>query len=164
MFTSPMRIGLAIAATLVLMASHSFIYQAGQDSVLVEWHKAKAGDAMAHAAAEARARERERQIATQLRTAEDRHVQEVNRRSADASGARLELERLRTQLATGSVPLCSAAQEPAAARGSDAPALISELFEQCSVALSEVAAEADRIAGQVTGLQLYIKANQEAAP
>jgi len=165
MLSTSIRIALAIAMGLALLASHGFVYQAGQDSILSQWHQAKAADAMAQAASEARARERERQISNQLRTAEDRHVQEVSRRSADASGARLELERLRTQIAAGTaVPACTAAQASTAGAGFDAPPALSELFEQCSVALSDVAAEADRLAGQVTGLQSYIQATQEPAP
>lgn len=165
MLSTPIRIALAIAMGLALLASHGFMYQAGQDSILSQWHQVKAADAMAQADSEARARDRERQISKQIRTAEDRHVQEVSRRSADASGARLELERLRTQIAAGiAVPACTASQASTSAARVDAPAAYSELFEQCSVALSDVATEADRLAGQVTGLQSYIQATQEPAP
>ncbi len=164
MVSTSIRIAVAMAAVFALLASHQFAYQAGQDSILGQWHKAKAEDASAWAAAEVRARERERQIAFQLRTAEDRHAQEVTRRAADASGARHELERLRTQITSSSLPTCGAAQAASATRGADAPTTFPELFSQCSIALSDLAAEADRLAGQVSGLQNYLHATQEPSP
>lgn len=106
--------------------------------------------------AEELARKREQSLSVYRQQAEEKYVQEKTRAAAAASRARNELDGLRNELyALGP---SSARKGPAATGRADGPArLEGELLGQCATALVGVAAEADRLAASVVGLQAYVK-------
>lgn len=110
--------------------------------------------------AEQAARDREQSLSVFRQQAEEKYVQEKIRAAAAASRARTELDGLRDALYRSS----SVAQDPGTACRADGPAPERELFGQCATALVGMAAEADRLAANVVGLQGYVKAVCAAAP
>lgn len=112
--------------------------------------------------AEQAARQREQSLSVFRQQAEEKYVQEKNRAAAAASRARTELDGLRDALyAARTVP----GQGACTAGGADARArLEGELLGQCASALVGMAAEADRLAAVVVGLQGYVKGVCLAGP
>lgn len=103
--------------------------------------------------AEQAARDKEQALLVFRQQAEEKYVQEKNRAAAAASRARTELDGLRDTLyRSGPV-----AQDPGAACRADGPTPERELFGQCATALVGMAAEADRLASNVVGLQGYVQ-------
>ena len=102
--------------------------------------------------AEQAARDREQTLSVFRQQAEEKYVQEKNRAAAAASRARAELDGLRDALYR-STPV---AQTPGATCRTDDTATQRELFGQCASALVGMAAEADRLAANVVGLQGYV--------
>lgn len=103
--------------------------------------------------AEQAARDREQTLSVFRQQAEEKYVQEKNRAAAAASRARAELDGLRDALYR-STPV---AQDPTATCRTDGTATQRELFGQCASALVGMAAEADRLAANVVGLQGYVR-------
>ena len=112
--------------------------------------------------AEQAARQREQSLSVFRQQAEERYVQEKTKAAAAASRARSELDGLRDELyAARTVP----GQSACTAGGADARArLEGELLGQCASALVGMAAEADRLAAIVVGLQGYVKGVCMAGP
>jgi len=105
--------------------------------------------------AEQAARDREQALSVFRKQAEEKYVQEKNRAAAAASRARTELDGLRDALyASRPGP---ASQDAAATCRTDDTATQRELFGQCASALVGMAAEADRLAANVVGLQGYVR-------
>ena len=106
--------------------------------------------------AEKASRDREHALSISRQQAEEKYVQEKTRAAAAANRARTELDGLRDELyATRSGP---GPKDPAApGRADGAARLEGELLGQCAAALVGVAAEADRLAAGVVGLQSYVK-------
>lgn len=105
------------------------------------------------ASEEARAREATLNAARQK--AEEFYVAEKRKAAAAARGARTELDGLRDEL----YALGTTAAGPGSATTCrvDAGTPERELLGQCAAALVGVAAEADRMAAQVIGLQGYVR-------
>lgn len=103
--------------------------------------------------AEQAARDREQALLGFRQQAEEKYVQEKNRAAAAASRARTELDGLRDAIYR-STPVT---QDPAATCRTDDAATQRELFGQCASALVGMAAEADRLAANVVGLQGYVR-------
>lgn len=103
--------------------------------------------------AEQAARDREQALSGFRQQAEEKYVQEKNRAAAAASRARTELDGLRNAIYR-STPVT---QDSAAICRTDDTATQRELFGQCASALVGMAAEADRLAAVVLGLQGYVK-------
>ena len=103
--------------------------------------------------AEQAARDREQALSVFRQQAEEKYVQEKTRAAAAASRARTELDGLRDAIYR-STPV---AQDPGATCRIDDSATQRELFGQCATALVGMAAEADRLAANVVGLQGYVQ-------
>ena len=127
--------GLLLAAATVW--HYSEVRQAGKDG---------------YAKAEADMRERTDQDAKDRSEANERvtdaYIKQRDAVARAAAGARAESERLREQLAA--LPAADSASGP----GADGSP-IAELLGACADRYQAVAAEADRLAGQVRGLQKY---------
>jgi hypothetical protein len=110
------------------------------------------------AQAEQAARDQEFQFAEAARKAADEYAQNVARQRAAAAGSRAELDRLRDALAT-SAPgaACPGASAP---RGPDVAGTLRDLLGSCAATLQDLAAEADRLEGKLTGLQDHVRATQ----
>lgn len=112
--------------------------------------------------AEQAARDREQTLSVFRQQAEEKYVQEKTRAAAAASRARTELDGLRDALYAARTVL---GQNAGTAGRADGPArLEGELLGQCASALVGVAAEADRLAAVVVGLQGYVKGVCLAGP
>ena len=109
--------------------------------------------------AEQTARDREQALSVFRQQAEEKYVKEKTRAAAAASRARTELDGLRDALSAA-----RPGQDPSAACRADGVAPERELFGQCATALVGVAAEADRLAAVVVGLQGYVKGVCLAGP
>ena len=106
--------------------------------------------------AEKAARDREQTLSVYRQQAEEKYVQEKTRAAAAANRARSELDGLRHELyAIG--PSTAGKGAPATGRADGGARLEGELLGQCATALVGVAAEADRLAASVIGLQSYVK-------
>lgn len=103
--------------------------------------------------AEQAARDREQALSVFRKQAEEKYVQEKNRAAAAASRARTELDGLRDAI----YRFTPVSQDPAATCRTDDTATQRELFGQCASALVGMAAEADRLAANVVGLQGYVR-------
>ena len=112
--------------------------------------------------AEEAARQREQSLSVFRQQAEEKYVQEKTRAAAAASRARTELDGLRDALHAART---GPGQDPGAACRADGPARPEgELLGQCAAALVGMAAEADRLAAVVVGLQGYVKGVCLAGP
>lgn len=114
----------------------------------------KADHAQALATAEAQARAREHQMATAKQKAEEAHESTKKQSQRAIAGARSELERLRDVLATRA----TAADTAAPGRTDGAACTERELLGEGAGHLADLAAEADRLATTLTGLQGYVRA------
>jgi hypothetical protein len=111
--------------------------------------------------AEMAARQREQSLSLFKQQAEEKYVQEKRRAAAAASRAGAELDGLRNELYAARPG--TAAQDPTPTGRADG-ATERELLGQCATALVGVAAEADRLAANVVGLQGYVKGVCLAGP
>lgn len=148
-----------VAAVLVglLSWSHLAAHRSGKESVQADWDKDIAARTLQVMQAEQAARKRERDLVEAKTKAEELYVKAKNDAAVAATGARSELGRLRDELAHAGGG--GASKDPAAPGGVDgAPRLEQELLGQCAAAITDMAAEADRLAAVVVGLQSYIKA------
>ena len=106
--------------------------------------------------AEQAARDREQTLSVFRQQAEEKYVKEKTRAAAAASRARTELDGLRDELyafnpsSTGNAPATPS-------RADGAARLEGELLGQCATALVGMAAEADRLAANLIGLQGYVQ-------
>ena len=106
--------------------------------------------------AEQAARDREQTLSVFRQQAEEKYVKEKTRAAAAASRARTELDGLRDELyAFNPSPTGKAPATPGRADG--AARLEGELLGQCASALVGMAAEADRLAANLIGLQGYVQ-------
>lgn len=106
--------------------------------------------------AEQAAREREQTLVQARQRVEEAYVQEKRKANAAAIRASTQLDGLRDELYALSAPGPTGADSTPACRV-DAGTLERELLGQCATALVGVAAEADRMAAQVLGLQGYVR-------
>lgn len=141
-----LRLTLALVVAVLLTATHWKAYMAGQGAV-----HAKYQGQVAKAVEGARSAEQALLVAKQ-RT-EEAHEQDKRKAAVAAAAARTELDRLRLALARRGEPTPGA---PACACADDTRAPERELLGACATDLQGLAAEADRLAGKVTGLQAYV--------
>ena len=103
--------------------------------------------------AEKSARDREQALSVSRQQAEEKYVQEKTKAATAANRARGELDGLRNELYALSAPKPgTSATAPSRA---DAGPIERQLLGECASALVGVAAEADRLAAVVVGLQRY---------
>lgn len=106
--------------------------------------------------AEQAARRQEHDLLTARQKAEEQYELEKRKAAGAATRARAELDGLRNELyAIG--PSTAGKSAPATGRADGAARIEGELLGQCATALVAVAAEADRLAANVIGLQSYVK-------
>ena len=114
----------------------------------------KAEHAQAVATEQANARAKEQILVTAKHQAEEAHAVTKKQSQRAIAGARSELDRLRDVLATRST-----ATDPTTSTGTDgATCQERELFGESAGHLADMAAEADRLAATLTGLQGYVTA------
>lgn len=115
----------------------------------------KQGYAQSLQRAEELARKREHDLLAARQKAEDQYDLEKRKAAAAVTRSRSELDGLRNELYAISPP---GAKDPSAALRADGRAgLERELLGSCASTLVGVAAEADRLAAVVVGLQGYVK-------
>lgn len=143
------RVIATFLVAVLLTATHWKFYVLGKHAVIDQIR-------IEAAANEKAARAREHALVAAKQKAEEAYEAKklTNRRAI--AGAQSELGRLRDTLAAR-----AATQTAPACTRTDAATTERELFGQCAQALTDVAAEADRHAATVTGLQSYIKAVHE---
>lgn len=114
----------------------------------------KAEHAQALATAESTARTREQELSTAKHQAEEAHAVTKKQSQRAIAGARSELDRLRDVLAAR-----SATTDPTTSPRTDgATCQERELLGEGAGHLADMAAEADRLAATLTGLQGYVTA------
>jgi hypothetical protein len=140
------RVTAALLTLVVLACTHWKAYVEGKQIKQAEFNQMVAN-------ATQRFREREQAMVDAKQKAEEAHEQDKRKSAAAAVAARNELDRLRLALAGRG----RAAQDPAAQpRVDDTGAAERELLGACAGELQTMAAEADRLAVKVTGLQGYV--------
>jgi hypothetical protein len=141
-----LRLTLAAIALLVLAGTHWKAYVSGGDAVRAQ-HQGQV------IAAEQSARTKERELLTAKQRTEEAYEQDKRKAATAAAAARTELDRLRVALARRGEPAPGATSSTSTddARGPER-----ELLGACAADLQSMAAEADRLAGKVTGLQGYV--------
>lgn len=150
------RVWVAAIVLVVLGATHFTAYRSGKAVVRAARDKERAELSARALQAEQQARKRERQMVAQRQKLEERYAEDKRKAAAAAAGAQSELGRLRDAIATA--PSCGAPTDPAAAtRAAGASRLELELLGNCATALTDLAAEADRLETRVVGLQQYVK-------
>ena len=127
---------------------------AGRAEVQAQWDADKAQRMAAALAASEAARAKEAALRAQRDKVEADYAKARKNAASAAASAGAELERLRDQIARGaaSAPRGGAS---AAAVGVDGTRA-GDLLGACAGALSEMARDADRIAGKLTALQGYV--------
>jgi hypothetical protein len=105
--------------------------------------------------AEQAARSREHDLLAARQKAEERYELEKRKAAVAGSRARSELDGLRNELYA--IPAPSPKDPAPAIRADDRATLERELLGSCAKTLVGMAAEADRLAAVVVGLQTYVK-------
>lgn len=106
--------------------------------------------------AEEEARRREHDMLAARQKAEERYDQEKRKAAVAGSRARSELDGLRNELYAISPP--ADPKDPAPTLRADGRATLErELLGNCATTLVGMAAEADRLAAVIVGLQTYVK-------
>lgn len=150
------KVWAALVLAVVLGATHFTAYRAGRAHVRAAWDKERAELATKALDAERAARKKEQALAAERKKLEDRYAQDKRKAADAAAGAQSDLDRLRDALAAA--PGCPATANPAAAsRAAGASRLELDLLGACATALTDLAAEADRLETRVVGLQSYVK-------
>ena len=129
----------------------------------IGYDRAQAEYTAAALVADQAARAKEHQLQATVATLGQQHEKTKQRAAVAAAAAGAELDGLRSDLAARDG---AAGANPAATCGTDAARagrIERELLQQCAAALQTVAAEADRIAGRLSGLQDYVRAVVPAA-
>lgn len=147
-------VGLAMVA--VLGATHFTAYRTGRAHVRALWDKERAELTAKALEAEQAARKKEKALATQRQEVEKRYVDEKRKAAAAAAASQSALDGLRNELATA--PSGQACRDTAAAeRAAGGARLERELLGACASALTDLAAEADRLEARIVGLHQYVK-------
>jgi hypothetical protein len=149
------RVLIAIALVGILSFTHFAAYRGGKAAVRAEWDKDIAVRAEAALKAEQAARAKEQALTQARQQTEVKYVEEKRKAAAAAAAAKSDLDRLRDTLAAPGGETC---RDPgAASRVAGASRLESELLGHCAQALTDLAAEADRLEARIVGLQAYVK-------
>lgn len=118
------------------------------------WRAYKVGGNAVEAKYQAQTLTLERKLVQDRQKAEERYEEQRKKAASAAAGARTELDRLRHELALRGAHGSDTAPS---ARTDDQGAVERGLLGVCATELQELGAEADRLAGKVTGLQDYVK-------
>jgi hypothetical protein len=163
MFLLPSLPTLAIAAAIAIATSGTLGYVKGRSSgaqaVQARWDAERVAQLQAHADALAAKSKAEDALARQLQAQADAHTQEIQRRDAAGAGARTELARLRDALATTATSRHDPQATPTGP-APDAAAAARDVLGSCAQELVGLGEQADRLAGQLIGLQDYARLAQ----
>lgn len=150
------RVWVALILLGFLASTHFVAYRSGKATVRAQWDKDIAVRAEAALKAEQEARAKEQALAKARQQTEVKYVEEKRKAAVAASAAKSELDRLRDAIAAA--PGCPAPADPSAAtRAAGAARLELELLGNCATALTDLAAEADRLETRIVGLQTYVR-------
>lgn len=127
----------------------------GGEAVQAKWDADRVTQLQALTAAQSAKSQAEDAIAKQLAAQTQAHTQALTRRDAAVAGARSELTRLRNALAAPSPAGHPDPQAPATGPATDGSGTFRGILRSCAEELVQVGEHADRLAAQVTGLQLY---------
>lgn len=149
------RIAAALIVATLLAGTHWKAYVSGKKTVQAEWNLDIQKRTEQALEAERAARDQEQQLLAAKQKAEEAYVDQKRKAARAAAGAKSELDRLRDAIASTDVASCP---DPAAQpRANGVARLEQELLGHCAGALTELAAEADRLEAIVVGLQAYIR-------
>lgn len=149
-----------IAAILVAVISftHYTVYKVGRGSVQAKWDKEKAELLDKAVKAEQEARKKEQSLVIARQNVEKKYVDEKRKAEAAIVAAKSDLDRLRDELSKPSTGSCTAPSDPSTtSRIASGAGLERELLGACAKALTDLAAEADRLETIIVGLQQYVK-------
>lgn len=150
------RVWVAAALVAILAGTHFTAYRGGKSAVRSAWDKEKAELTAKALAAEQAVRQKEQALVAQRQQAEKRYVEEKRKAATAALAAESALDGLRNELAARDRDLASA-DSAASSRADGGARLERELLGSCATALTELAAEADRLEARIVGLQAYVK-------
>lgn len=158
------RITAALIVAALLAGTHWKAYVSGKKTVQTEWNEDIQKRTEQALEAERAARDQEQQLMAAKQKAEEAYVDQKRKAAVAAAGAKSELDRLRDAINDRGDSSCT---DPAAKpRANGITRLEQELLGQCAGALTELAAEADRLEAIIVGLQAYIRGTvlKEASP
>lgn len=150
------RVWIAAVVLVVLGATHFTAYRAGKAGVQAAWDKERAELVAKALEAEQAARKKEQTLVAARQQAEKRYVEERRKAATAALAAQSALDGLRNELAARDRDL-AAADSAASTRVNGGARLERELLGACATALTDLAAEADRLEARIVGLQGYVK-------
>lgn len=150
------RLIAAALIAVILAISHIWTYHEGKASGKAEFDRALAEQSQKLIELERQARAKEQHLVNEKHKAEAQYAQAKRQAAAAATSAQSELDSLRHTLAATSAS-ASATDPTAGARAAGRAGLESELLGHCAKALTDLAAEADRLETVVVGLQAYVK-------
>lgn len=143
------RLWIAGALALALIASHIAAYRFGASSTQQKWDAATTAQAKATLAASEANRVKEKTLNLAVERVRNELIKVKAARAADAAITTGRLRDLTAALAS------AAGANPAATDGADDPR--GAIAGECSVALTTLDGHAQSLAGQVTGLQDYVR-------
>lgn len=151
------KVWIAAVLMVVLASTHYVSYKSGRNRVIAAWDKEKAELTAKTLQAEQEARKKEQALIAARQQSEKRYVDEKRKAETAALASQSALDSLRNTLA--STPSgCPAGADPAAAsRAAGVTRLERDLLGACAQALTDLAAEADRLEARLVGLQNYVK-------
>lgn len=151
-------VGVSVVACVLAMAGgYLWGNKNGADSIRSEWQRERLEAHITLEKERQRVADIERQMEQSVRKQADAHSADVRRREAAAISARRELDRLRDSLASAvdRGPIAAPANDRPSTDG--ASAAVAELLRKCAAELVAMGDAAGRLAGQVSGLQQYVK-------
>lgn len=149
------KLWIAVVIAVFFAGTHMGAYRSGRAVVQAKWDKQIAAQKEAALNAEQAARKKEQELIDAKQLAEQKYVQLKKQAAVSSAAANDELGRLRDELATSSNP--TRQDSPTCPRTDARAGLESELLGYCAKALTDLAAEADRLETLVVGLQQYVK-------
>jgi hypothetical protein len=145
-----------IACAVSLAGGYLWGFQGGAAAVEAEWNKERLATFAALDAERQRVIEVERRWDANVREQADAYSHEIRRREVAAAGTRRELDRLRDALAAADRRTLTAPAGDRPAADGDA-ALAAILLGECATELVALGDAAERLAGQVMGLQQFVR-------
>ncbi len=150
------RVWVAAVVLVALGATHFAAYRSGKAVVRVAWDQEKAAHTAKLLAQEQSFRKKEQALVAARSAAEKQYADQKRKAATAATDADTELGRLRDTLAERDRELASS-DSAASARVNGGARLERELLGHCAQALTDLAAEADRLEARIVGLQGYVR-------
>lgn len=150
------KVWIAAVVLVALGTTHFAAYRKGRAVVTAEWNQEKAANTAKLLEQERSFRKKEQALVAAKSAAEKRYANEKRKAATAASSAQSALDGLRDVIAERDRAV-SGADSAASARVNGGAGLERELLGNCAAALTELAAEADRLEARIVGLQSYVK-------